>query len=600
MALLPRGVGCRPGRDVRYFSNPLTVRTGLAPGRSEKRRSSREYMENFGEILEQSLAGGAVQQGEIVKGTVVAVDRDTVTVDIGFKAEGLIALREFLDAQGNSTVKPGDEVDVYVESVGDDTGQIRLSYQRARQSAVWRTIEDAFRTGGSVHGTVVGRVKGGLKVDIGVAAFLPGSHVDLRPTRALERYIGETSEFSVIKCNRARGNVVVSRKAVLEKEREVLKSETLKILEEGVILEGIVKNVTDYGAFVDLGGIDGLLHVTDMAWGRVSHPSKVVKSGDTVRVVVLKYDGASDRISLGMKQLQDDPWLTIAERLFPGSRVRGKVVSLTEYGAFVEIEEGVEGLVHVSEMSWTRKVKHPSEVVAVGDEVDVIVLALDPSNRRISLGLKQVTPNPWEMLPIEHPVGTTVNGKVTSVTDFGAFVNVGEGIDGLIHISDMHWTKKVRHPSDVLKKGDEVEAVVLHIDVPNERLSLGLKQLAADPWSDMDRRYPVGARIKGRVTNVTDFGVFVEIEPGVEGMVHVSQLSRERVDNPREHYQPGTEIDAEVLQVDPRERRIALSIRSLLDSQDKEEMKQYMSQEKSSSRLTLGDLINRELVRGRS
>ena len=557
-------------------------------------------MENFGEILEASLADGAVQQGEIVKGTVVAVDRDIVTVDIGFKAEGMIPVREFTDGSGELAIEVGDEVDVYVDSVGDETGQIRLSYQRARQQSVWRTIEEAYRSGGPVQGKVIGRVKGGLKVDIGVAAFLPGSHVDIRPTRSLERYIGETSDFSVIKCNRARGNVVVSRKALLEKEREVLKSETLKILEEGVILEGTVKNVTDYGAFVDLGGIDGLLHVTDMAWGRVSHPSKVVSPGDTVKVVVLKYDDENDRISLGMKQLQDDPWLTIAERLFPGSRVRGKVVSLTDYGAFVELEEGVEGLVHVSEMSWTQRVTHPSKVVSVGDDVDVIVLALDPANRRISLGLKQVTPNPWEMLPIDHPVGTAVHGKVTSITDFGAFVNVADGIDGLIHVSDMHWTKKVKHPSEVLKKGDEVEAVVLHIDVPNERLSLGLKQLAADPWGDMDHRYPVGARVKGKVTNVTDFGVFLEIEDGVEGMVHVSQLSRERVDNPREHYQPGQVVDAEVLQVDGKERRIALSIRSLLDSQDKEEMKQYMSQSKDSSRLTLGDLINKELVRGRS
>ena len=557
-------------------------------------------MENFGEILEASLADGAVQQGEIVKGTVVAVDRDIVTVDIGFKAEGMIPVREFTDGSGELAIEVGDEVDVYVDSVGDETGQIRLSYQRARQQSVWRTIEEAYRSGGPVQGKVIGRVKGGLKVDIGVAAFLPGSHVDIRPTRSLERYIGETSDFSVIKCNRARGNVVVSRKALLEKEREVLKSETLKILEEGVILEGTVKNVTDYGAFVDLGGIDGLLHVTDMAWGRVSHPSKVVSPGDTVKVVVLKYDDENDRISLGMKQLQDDPWLTIAERLFPGSRVRGKVVSLTDYGAFVEIEEGVEGLVHVSEMSWTQRVTHPSKVVSVGDDVDVIVLALDPANRRISLGLKQVTPNPWEMLPIDHPVGTAVHGKVTSITDFGAFVNVADGIDGLIHVSDMHWTKKVKHPSEVLKKGDEVEAVVLHIDVPNERLSLGLKQLATDPWGDMDHRYPVGTRVKGKVTNVTDFGVFLEIEDGVEGMVHVSQLSRERVDNPREHYQPGQVVDAEVLQVDGKERRIALSIRSLLDSQDKEEMKQYMSQSKDSSRLTLGDLINKELVRGRS
>jgi len=568
--------------------------------RVDRESNDSEELEDFGSILEESLSGGSVEQGEVVKGHVVAVDRDTVTVDIGFKSEGVISIGEFKDASGNVEVEVGHEIEVYVESVGDDTGQVRLSFQRARQSSVWRKIEEAFRTGGAIEGSVVGRVKGGLKVDIGVSAFLPGSHVDVRPTRSLERYIGETAEFGVIKCNRARGNVVVSRKMLLEKEREALKSETLKILEEGVILEGTVKNVTDYGAFVDLGGIDGLLHVTDMAWGRVTHPSKIVKSGDLIKVVVLKFDEDSDRISLGMKQLQDDPWLTIAERLFPGSRVHGKVVSLTDYGAFVEVEDGVEGLVHVSEMSWTQRVTHPSKVVSVGDEVDVVVLALDPANRRISLGLKQVQPNPWEMLPVEHPEGSMVRGKVTSITDFGAFVNVAEGIDGLIHVSDMHWTRKVKHPSEVLKKGDEVEAVILNIDVSNERLSLGLKQLVDDPWSDMGGRYPAGARVRGKVTNVTDFGVFVEIEEGVEGMVHVSQLSHERVDNPREFFEPGAEIEAEVLEVDGRERRIALSVRSLLDSQEKAEMKQYMAEPGDSSRFTLGDLINRELVRGKA
>jgi small subunit ribosomal protein S1 len=326
----------------------------------------------------------------------------------------------------------------------------------------------------------------------------------------------------------------------------------------------------------------------------------MVKSGDLIKVVVLKYDEGNDRISLGMKQLQDDPWLTIAERLFPGSRVHGKIVSLTDYGAFVEVEDGVEGLVHVSEMSWTQRVTHPSKVVSVGDEVDVVVLALDPANRRISLGLKQVQPNPWELLPIDHPEGSSVRGKVTSITDFGAFVNVADGIDGLIHVSDMHWTRKVKHPSEVLKKGDEVEAVVLNIDVSNERLSLGLKQLVDDPWANMGSRYPAGTRVRGKVTNVTDFGVFVEIEDGVEGMVHVSQLSRERVDNPREHFQPGVAVEAEVLEIDARERRIALSVRSLLDSQEQEEMQEYMSQSGDSSRLTLGDLINQELGRGKA
>jgi small subunit ribosomal protein S1 len=557
----------------------------------------REGMNSFGDIFEASLR--SLQPGEIVKGTVVSIDKDAVTVDVGFKSEGVIALSEFIGPSGNLLVEPGQEIDVYVDSVGDESGQIRLSFARARESTVWRRIEQAFRDGTPIEGTVVGRVKGGLRVDIGVEAFLPGSHVDIRPTRALEKYIGERTEFNVIKCNRARGNVVVSRRSILEKERDALKSETLKVLEEGVILEGTVKNVTDYGAFVDLGGIDGLLHVTDMAWGRVGHPSKVVSPGDVVRVVVLKYDPASDRISLGMKQLKEDPWLTVADRLFPGSRVRGKVVSITDYGAFVEVEEGVEGLVHVSEMSWTSRVTHPSKVVAVGDEVDVMVLAVDPANRRISLGLKQVTPNPWETLRATHPVGSTLRGKVTSLTDFGAFVNVAEGIDGLIHVSDLHWTRKVRHPSEVLNKGDDVEAVVLGIDVENERLSLGLKQAAPDPWSDMERRYPPGTRVRGKVTNVTDFGVFVEIQEGVEGMIHVSQLGRERVENPRDQVQVGSEIDAEVMQIDTRERRIALSVRSLLDSQDKAEIRQYMSKTTESSRTTLGDLLHKELEKGR-
>ena len=557
----------------------------------------REGMKSFGDIFEESLR--SLQPGEIVKGIVVAIDKDSVTIDVGFKSEGMLPLSEFIGPSGNVLVEEGQEIDVYVDSVGDESGQLRLSFARARESTIWRRIEQAFRDSAPIEGTVVGRVKGGLRVDLGVEAFLPGSHVDIRPTRALERYIGERMEFAVIKCNRARGNVVVSRRAILEKERDVLKSETLKVLEEGVILEGTVKNVTDYGAFVDLGGIDGLLHVTDMAWGRVSHPSKVVSSGDVVKVVVLKYDAATDRISLGMKQLKDDPWLTVSDRLFPGSRVRGRVVSITDYGAFVEVEDGIEGLVHVSEMSWTSRVAHPSKIVSVGDEVDVMVLAVDPANRRISLGLKQVTPNPWESLRATHPVGATIHGKVTSLTDFGAFVNVTEGIDGLIHVSDLHWTRKVRHPSEVLNKGDDVEAVVLGIDVENERLSLGLKQAAPDPWADMEKRLPPGTRIKGKVTNVTDFGVFVEIESGVEGMIHVSQLGRERVDNPRDQVQPGTEIDAEVLQVDARERRIALSVKNLLDTQDKAEVRQYMSKGSESSRTTLGDLLHKELEKGR-
>ncbi len=507
----------------------------------------------------------------------------------------MIPLAEFRDKEGNIALSEGDDVEVYVDSTGGDGGGVRLSFERARESTVWKAIEEAYHSGGAVEGTVLGRVKGGLKVDVGVPAFLPGSHVDTRPSRSLDRYIGETAEFGILKYNKARGNVVVSRKALLEKEQAVLRDETLKVLEEGVIIEGTIKNVTDYGAFVDLGGIDGLLHVTDMSWGRVGHPSKVVNSGDVVNVVVLKYEPESKRISLGLKQLTDDPWMTIAERLFPGSRVRGNVVSLTDYGSFVEIEEGVEGLVHVSEMSWTKRVTHPSQIVSVGDEVDVVVLALDPENRRISLGLKQVTPNPWEMLPVEHPVGTKVSGKVTSVTDFGVFVNVNEGIDGLIHISDLHWTKKVRHPSELVKKGAEVECMVLAIDVANERLSLGLKQATPDPWGNMSARYPVGARVHGKITNVTDFGVFVEIEDGVEGLIHVSQLSRDRIENPKELFAQGTELEAEVTQVDQRERRISLSVRSLMQSAEKEEMRQYMADAGEGSRFSLGDVIQEKL-----
>ncbi len=556
-------------------------------------RIEQEGMESFSDLFEASVT--PVQVGDIVKGSIVAIDKDTVTVDIGYKSEGVIPLKEFRTQGEEISVSEGDELDVYVESTGGDSGELRLSFERARESTVWKAIEEAYQASGPVQGTIVGRVKGGLKVDLGVSAFLPGSHVDIRPTRSLERYVGETMEFAVLKFNRARGNVVVSRKALLEKEQAVLREETLKVIEEGVILEGVVKNVTDYGAFVDLGGIDGLLHVTDMSWGRVSHPSKVVSSGDVLRVVVLKYDPEAKRISLGLKQLHDDPWMTIAERLFPGSRVRGKAVSLTDYGAFIEIEEGVEGLVHVSEMSWTKRVTHPSQILSIGEEVDVVVLALDPENRRISLGLKQVSPNPWELLPIEHPVGTRVSGKVTSLTDFGVFVNVKEGIDGLIHISDLHWTKKVKHPSELLKKGDEVEAVVLAIDVSNERLSLGLKQAQEDPWENMAARYPVGTRIHGKVTNVTDFGVFVGIEDGIEGLVHVPQLSRERVENPRDLFQPGTELEAEVTQVDNRERRISLSIRSLIHSAEKEEMQQYMADSSSGSHFSLGDVLNAEI-----
>src|SRR5437879_5678542 len=419
--------------------------------------------DDFGALFEQSLK--SPKPGEVVTGRVVVIGRDSVTIDIGYKSVGHLRLDEFTTRDGTITVEEGDQIDVYFESSDNESGEIVLSRQKAEQFRVWREIEQAFEREGAVDGTIVGKVKGGLKVDIGVAAFLPGSHADLRPSRNLDRYIGQRGRFAILKFNRSRGNVVVSRRAVLERERTQLKSETLKVLEEGVILEGTVKNITDYGAFVDLGGIDGLLHVTDMSWGRVSHPSEVLNVADRVKVVVLKYDPERERVSLGMKQILPDPWSTVSERLPNGTRIRGKVVSLTDYGAFVEIERGLEGLIHVSEMSWTKRVTHPSKLLEAGQEVEVQILEVDPVTRRLSLGLKQTEPNPWEMVRINHPVGSHIKGKIKSITDFGLFVEVEENIDGLVHVSDLHWTKKVKHPSELYRKGDEVEAVVLGIDV---------------------------------------------------------------------------------------------------------------------------------------
>jgi len=560
------------------------------PERTEKPDRGVGAEDDFGSLFEQSLK--SPKPGDVVTGRVVRIGRDTVTVDIGYKSEGQIPVAEFMERGGGVTVQEGDPVDVYFESTDTESGEIFLSRQKAEQFKVWHEIEKAFERDGAVEGTIVGKVKGGLRVDIGVPAFLPGSHADIRPTRNLDRYLGQRGRFAILKFNRSRGNVVVSRRAVLERERTALKSETLKVLEEGVILEGTVKNITDYGAFVDLGGIDGLLHVTDMSWGRVAHPSEVLNVGDRVKVVVLKYDPERERVSLGMKQILPDPWSTVSERLPIGMRIRGKVVSLTDYGAFVEIERGLEGLIHVSEMSWTKRVTHPSKLLEAGQEVEVQILDVDTVNRRISLGLKQTEPNPWEMVRINHPVGSHIKGKIKSITDFGLFVEVEENIDGLVHVSDLHWTKKVKHPSELYRKGDEVEAVVLGIDVDNERISLGIKQLTEDPWAAIPRTYPPGTRVKGAVTSVTDFGVFVELEEGIEGLIHVSQLSAERVDKPSTLFKPGDAVEAEVTEVDPREKRIKLSIKALLKSEERDEMDAYQRRERESGKAYFADLMS--------
>jgi small subunit ribosomal protein S1 len=549
--------------------------------------------DDFRRLFEESLR--TVKPGEVVRGRVVGVSRDQVTVDIGYKSEGQISINEFTTREGEVTVKEGDEIDVFFDADEGEHGGIVLSRSKAEQAKVWRDIEEAFQNNGVIDGVIVGKVKGGLKVDVGVAAFLPGSHADIRPARNLDRFISQRGQFAVLKFNRARGNVVVSRRAVMERERAQLKQETLKVLEEGVILEGIVKNITDYGAFVDLGGIDGLLHVTDMSWGRVNKPADVVNVGDRVRVVVLKYDPERGRVSLGMKQIMPDPWASVADRYPIGARVHGKVVSLADYGAFVELEPGIEGLVHVSEMSWTKRVTHPSKVLEVGQDVDVMVLDVDTANRRISLGLKQAEPNPWEMVRLNHPVGSRIKGQVKNITDFGVFIGIEEGIDGLVHVSDLHWTKKVRHPSEMFQKGDEVDAVVLGIDVDNERISLGVKQLSDDPWHSMHQRYPVGGRVRGKVTSVTDFGVFMEIEEGIEGLIHVSQLSTERVEKPQTMFAQGQEIEAEVTAIDARDRKIALSIKALRKSEEREEIESYLQREREGGRFSFEDILRSDL-----
>jgi small subunit ribosomal protein S1 len=543
--------------------------------------------------MERTL--NAPRPGDVLSGRVLLITRDYVIVDINYKCEGQVPLAEFVDPDGNVAVNEGDEIDVYFDGTETENGTVMLSRAKAEKFKVWRELERAFQTDTPVEGVVLGKVKGGLKVDIGVPAFLPGSHVDIRPVRNLDRYIGQRGRFQILKFNRARANVVVSRRSVLERERASLKEQTLRVLEEGVILEGTVKNITDYGAFIDLGGIDGLLHITDMSWGRLQHPSEVLKVGDKVKVVVLKYDPERERVSLGMKQIMADPWTEAAANYPVGRRVRGKVVSVTDYGAFVELEKGVEGLIHVSEMSWTKRTVHPSKVVNVGDYVEVQVLGVDEGNRRISLGLKQTEPNPWQVLAERHTPGSRVKGKVKSITDFGIFVEIESGIDGLVHISDLSWTKKVKHPSELYKKGDEVEAVVLGIDVENERVSLGIKQLSDDPWNTIAQRYPINTKVSGKVTSIADFGVFVEIEDGIEGLIHVSQLSNERVDKPSSLFKVGDTVEALVVQLDPKERRIGLSIRALKQHEEREEMQAYMRREDRGARFSFEDILNEEL-----
>ena len=499
------------------------------------------------------------EEGEVVRGRVVHVGSSEVLVDVGYKSEGSIPIEEF---RGRPP-KPGEEIEVYLEAKEDSEGLIVLSKDKADKIKVWDSITRAHDKGEPVEGRVVEVVKGGLAVDVGVKAFLPGSQVDLRPVKNLGSLVGQEIRAKVIKLNRRRGNVVLSRRAVLEEEREEKKKHTLEVLGEGMVLTGTVKNITDYGAFIDLGGIDGLLHVTDMSWGRVGHPSEIFQVGDQVEVVVLHFDRESGRVSLGYKQKSSDPWERVEQTYAPGTKCRGRVVSLTNYGAFVELEPGVEGLVHVSEMSWTRRVRHPSKLVNVGDDVDVMVLEVNRTAKRISLGMKQVEPDPWATIEERYKPGSRILGRVRNLTDFGAFIELEPGVDGLLHISDMSWTRSVGHPSELLKKGQELETQILNIDRENKRISLGLKQIQPDPWTTVALRYPMGSRVTGKIVRLTDFGAFVELEAGVDGLLHISQMANRPITRPDELVSVGDELTLLVIRVDPNERRIGLSLKEL-------------------------------------
>ena len=544
---------------------------------------------SFAELLEKSSIS-MKKEGEVVEGTVIGIEGDFVIVDIGYKSEGVINVSEFKDEEGEVKVDVGDKVEVLLESAEDEVGTIILSKEKADKMKVWDEIYKAYNADGVVKGKIVARVKGGLSVDIGVRAFLPGSQVDLRPVRNIEKMIGREFEFKILKFNKRRGNIVLSRRALLEKEREKMRKETLKNLKEGATLTGIVKNITDYGAFIDLGGIDGLLHITDMSWGRINHPSELFEVGDEVNVMVLKYDEDKQRVSLGYKQIQPDPWSEVAAKYKVSDRVKGRVVSLTDYGAFVELEEGIEGLIHVSEMSWVKKVKHPSKILAIGDVIETVVLDVNTEARRISLGLKQTAANPWEIVKEKYPVGTRILGKIRNITDFGVFVGIDEGIDGLIHISDISWTQRIKHPGEIFKKNQEIEAVVLNIDSENERFSLGIKQLQDDPWQAVPAKLKVGDIIEGAVINITEFGVFLDLGEGIEGLIHISELSSKKVDDPASQVKVGDKLMVEIIKIDERDRKIRLSRRSLEESREKADLAAFM-QKQGSGKVHIGDLI---------
>jgi len=534
-----------------------------------------------------------LREEEVVRGAVVEIRGKDVIVDIGYKGSGTVNLDEFNNPDGTQGVQVGDVVEVLLEMLEDANGNVRLSRERAEKMKIWDEVEKAFRSNMTVHGTVLEKVKGGLAVDIGIRAFLPGSQVDMKPVRNLDPYLGKSFDMKVIKVNRRRGNIVLSRKLFLETINASLKEETLAGLEEGKLVEGAIKNITEYGAFVDLGGVDGLLHITDMSWGRLNHPSEMFQVGDKVEVAVLKYDKDTERVSLGYKQKFPDPWLSVEERYPIQATVKGKVVSITDYGAFVELEPGIEGLVHVSEMSWTKKVKSAKGMVNLGDQVEALILQVDSENRRISLGMKQITPNPWMAIAEKYQPGMIVTGTVRNITEFGAFVELEEGIDGLIHVSDFSWTKKIKHPGEIVKKGDSVTAKVLNLDPLAQRMSLGVKQMEPNVWEIFFENHNVGTVITGKIARLTDFGAFVDLGDGIEGLVHVSELSRRRVEDIQKEFAAGQELSMKIVKLDPTERRIGLSVKQLEQDLERGDLDAAKARQPEFKKATLADAFNR-------
>jgi small subunit ribosomal protein S1 len=586
----------KPSHEMKENLEPQgdTASAAHSPAGLETEDPDLNGMDDFAAALESfdreqaAEAAGQSYDESIVTGTVIKITDKYVVVDVGLKSEGLIPLEQVLDHTGQSKLNPGDTVEVVVEREEAEGGFL-LSYDKAQRHRVWDAIERAANEKTPVTGTVLGRVKGGVTVDIGIRAFLPGSQLEIRPVRNLDTYVGQQIEVRVIKLNKKRGNVVVSRKELLEEEQNAKRSKTLEHLEEGAVLTGTVKNLTDYGAFVDMGGIDGLLHITDMSWGRLTHPRDLVNVGDEIQVKVLKFDREKQRVSLGFKQLTPDPWLDAVERYPAGARVRGRVLSVTDYGAFVELEQGIEGLVHVSEMTWSKRMKHPSKLVKPGDEVDTVVLSVNPADRRISLGMKQLLENPWEHLSDRYPTGAIVEGRVRNLTDFGAFVEIEDGIDGLVHVSNLSWTKRVKHPSEILKKGERVRAVVLGVEAESRRLSLGVKQLQPDVWETFFSQHRIGDVIKGKVLRTAQFGAFVELAEGVEGLCHVSEAA-DSTGVPIK-LEAGQECDFKIIKINQEEKKVGLSLRAVGEEASRADVEAY-KQPVSSSTTTLGDLVN--------